>query len=147
MDGLAQNFQEALESLDKVRAFDLFQQALSERSPIQVVEEIVVPALEQIGLGWQDGRLALSQIYLSGRICEDLVDKVLPPSDPDRKHQPRHRRDQRHLPRHHGTPRPHEVNPESPGQRYHNGEKEKHGQCAPANRMSVGLISRKTRSG
>jgi methanogenic corrinoid protein MtbC1 len=26
---------------------------------------------------------------MSGRFCEELVDKVLPPSDPDRKHQPR----------------------------------------------------------
>lgn len=89
IDELARDFQQALESLDKVKAFALFQQALSTRSPIHVVEEIVVPALSEIGMGWQNGRLALSQIYLSGRICEELVDGVLPPSDPDRKHQPR----------------------------------------------------------
>jgi methanogenic corrinoid protein MtbC1 len=28
-------------------------------------------------------------VYLSGRFCEELVEKVLPASDPDRKHQPR----------------------------------------------------------
>ena len=33
--------------------------------------------------------MALSQVYMSGRICEELVEQVLPPSDPDRKHQPR----------------------------------------------------------
>jgi len=89
IDELTRDFQQALESLDKVRAFALFQQALSTRPPIRVVEEIVVPALSEIGMGWQNGRLALSQIYLSGRICEELVDGILPPSDPDRKHQPR----------------------------------------------------------
>jgi len=49
----------------------------------------VVPALERIGNDWDSGALALSQIYMSGRFCEELVDRVLPPSDPDRKHQPR----------------------------------------------------------
>lgn len=81
--------QEALSSLDKVRIDALFDEALAERSPIQVVERLVVPALEGIGQAWQDGSLALSQVYMSGRYCEDLVERVLPPSDPDRKKQPR----------------------------------------------------------
>jgi methanogenic corrinoid protein MtbC1 len=89
MEKLPQAFQLALESLDKIRAVSLFQQALAGRTPLQVIEELVVPALEGIGEGWQDGRIALSQVYLSGRICEELVDRVLPPSDPNRKHQPR----------------------------------------------------------
>jgi methanogenic corrinoid protein MtbC1 len=33
--------------------------------------------------------VALSQVYMAGRFCEALVERVLPPSDPDRKHQPR----------------------------------------------------------
>ena len=82
-------FQKALSSLDRVRADSLFREALEKLPPIQVVEQLVVPALEQIGQQWQDGSLALSQIYMSGRFCEELVDRVLPPSDPDRKDQPR----------------------------------------------------------
>ena len=54
-----------------------------------MVDQVVVPALEQIGLAWEKGDVALSQVYMSGRICEELVEQVLPPSDPDRKHQPR----------------------------------------------------------
>lgn len=87
--GLIQDFQEALLSLDKIKADALFQRALSSHSPIEVVEQFVVPALEQIGLYWNEGSIALSQIYMSGRFCEELVEQVLPPSDPDRKHQPR----------------------------------------------------------
>jgi methanogenic corrinoid protein MtbC1 len=56
---------------------------------MEAVEALVVPALEQLGTCWEDGSVALSQVYMSGRFCEDLVDRVLPPSDPDRKHQPR----------------------------------------------------------
>lgn len=88
-DELIRSFREALESLDRLRADEVFSQVLASRTPIEAVEQVVVPALEQIGLAWQDGSVALSQVYMSGRFCEELVERVLPPSDPDRKHQPR----------------------------------------------------------
>ncbi|HEY8037491.1 MAG TPA: cobalamin-dependent protein [Methylobacter sp.] len=89
MEELIQDFREALESLDQIKAKVLFQQALRGHSPIEIVEQVVVPALEQIGQHWNEGSIALSQIYMSGRFCEELVEQVLPSSDPDRKHQPR----------------------------------------------------------
>ncbi len=89
MDTSVAMFREALESLDRVKADSLFQGILLEQSPIDAVERVVVPALEQIGAAWDAGEVALSQVYMSGRFCEELVDKMLPPSDPDRKHQPR----------------------------------------------------------
>ena len=82
-------FREALESLDRVKAERAFSEALNYLTPIQAVEQVVVPALEQIGAAWEDGSVALSQVYMSGRVCEELVESVLPASDPDRKHQPR----------------------------------------------------------
>jgi len=82
-------FREALETLDRIGAESVAKEALSELTPLQVVDQVVVPALEQIGLAWEKGDVALSQVYMSGRICEELVEQVLPPSDPDRKHQPR----------------------------------------------------------
>jgi methanogenic corrinoid protein MtbC1 len=89
MDELVMPFRGALESLDRVEAEHIFQQALTRMTPIHAVEQVVVPALEQVGMAWEDGGVALSQVYMSGRFCEELVDKSLPPSDPDRKHQPR----------------------------------------------------------
>ena len=89
MEKRVRQFQDALESLDKLRADQLFREALADLTPIQVVEQLVSPALELIGQAWNDGSIALSQVYMSGRFCEDLVERVLPPSDPDRKHQPR----------------------------------------------------------
>jgi methanogenic corrinoid protein MtbC1 len=82
-------FQQSLAALDRVSANALFQEALASLTPIQAVEQLVVPALEQIGQAWHSGEVALSQVYMSGRFCEALVESVLPPSDPDRKHQPR----------------------------------------------------------
>jgi methanogenic corrinoid protein MtbC1 len=82
-------FSGALQALDRVAADALFQRCLGRGSPIEVVEQLVVPALQDIGRAWDDGSVALSQVYMSGRFCEELVERVLPPSDPDRKHQPR----------------------------------------------------------
>jgi methanogenic corrinoid protein MtbC1 len=82
-------FRAALESLDRVNAEAIFHEVLQNASPIEAVEQVVVPALEQIGEAWNAGQVALSQVYMSGRYCEELVDRMLPPTDPDRKHQPR----------------------------------------------------------
>jgi len=89
MNGWITAFRDALETLDRIGAESVVNQARSEMTPIQVVDQVVVPALEQIGQAWETGDVALSQVYMSGRICEELVEQVLPPSDPDRKHQPR----------------------------------------------------------
>ena len=82
-------FRESLESLDRIRAEAIFADALARMSPIAAVEQVIVPALEQMGAAWHEGSVALSQVYMGGRFCEELVERVLPPSDPDRKHQPR----------------------------------------------------------
>lgn len=79
----------ALEALDRVAAEAVFKRALAGATPIEVVEQVVAPALEQVGAAWQAGEVALSQVYMSGRFCEEIVERVLPPSDPDRKRQPR----------------------------------------------------------
>ena len=89
MHALIQPFRSALEELDRIGAGNFFLQAQQALTPIETVEQVVVPALEQIGDAWADGSVALSQVYMSGRICEELVEQAMPPSDPDRKHQPR----------------------------------------------------------
>lgn len=89
MQALVRQFRQALESLDRVEAEAVFKTALGQLPPVQAVEQLIVPALAQIGQAWDTGDLALSQVYMSGRFCEALVEKVLPASDPDRKHQPR----------------------------------------------------------
>jgi methanogenic corrinoid protein MtbC1 len=88
MHSLIDNFRTSLESLDRVGAKQTFVQALQMMSPIEAVEQIVVPSLEQIGEAWTEGKIALSQIYMGSRFCEELVGEVLPASDPDRKSQP-----------------------------------------------------------
>lgn len=90
MDELALQMRDALESLDRPRVEKIFQHALSQQAPMQVLENLIVPALEQLGEEWSSGQIALSQIYMSSRLCEDMVGRVLPPMAPERKSQPRH---------------------------------------------------------
>lgn len=73
---------EALEALDRPRIEALFQRALATDGPLQVIERLIVPSLKQVGDGWHDGRVALSQVYMSSRICEDMIRRVLPARAP-----------------------------------------------------------------
>jgi methanogenic corrinoid protein MtbC1 len=86
---LSEEFERALLSLDRLAARRLLIEAGEHSQSVQQIEQVVVPALERIGDGWEKGNIALSQVYMSGRICEDLVDEILPPSDPKRKNQPK----------------------------------------------------------
>ena len=78
MDEITPDFYEALTSLNRPRLEMLFQQALNHKAPMQAVENLIVPALIRLGDEWSDGKIALSQIYMGSRICEGIVEGVLP---------------------------------------------------------------------
>ena len=42
------------------------------------LDSVMMPALECIGKRWESGEVALAQVYMSGRICESLMDALLP---------------------------------------------------------------------
>ena len=85
----SKNLERALLMLDKPASEKVFNDALAIGTPIEVVGELVSLALSRIGEDWENGKLALSQVYMSGVICEEIIDKVLPPQSPDRKAQPK----------------------------------------------------------
>lgn len=89
MTDLVNDFMQALLSMDRLTSKKILDDYIEQTSPIRFIEEILVLALERIGAEWQKGNIALSQVYMGGRICEDLVDEILPPDNPDRKGQPR----------------------------------------------------------
>lgn len=68
---------QALLTLNRVQALELLAAARAEHSPLEVIETLIRPALEQIGQLWEGGDCALSQIYMSGRICEELLEDLL----------------------------------------------------------------------
>jgi methanogenic corrinoid protein MtbC1 len=69
---------DALESCDRARVEPVLADAVRDLPPLEVVESLLVPVLARLGDDWCAGEVALSQIYLAGRICEDLVGRLLP---------------------------------------------------------------------
>ena len=78
MEKLASELYEALIALDTPRVTALFEQAVSRKGPVLAVEEMIVPALVRMGEEWSSGKIALSQTYMGSRICETIVDRLLP---------------------------------------------------------------------
>jgi methanogenic corrinoid protein MtbC1 len=82
-------FEQALLTLDRLRARSVLVSAPDALTAIQVADRVAGPALERVGAGWEEGRVALSQVYMSGRICEELIAEILPPDSPDRRDRPK----------------------------------------------------------
>jgi len=82
-------FAMALLALDRVNAARILRAAGGSRPAAGVVESFVVPALDEIGHAWEAGDVALSQVYMSARICEELIDTVPGLSAPFRPDKPR----------------------------------------------------------
>lgn len=82
------SFITALLCLDKDTARSIIIDLKQESDPISLTSQLIVPALEFVGDCWEKGSVALSQVYMAGRICESLIDEILPPGNPLRTDQP-----------------------------------------------------------
>ena len=89
IQALSRKLTQALLDVDWLTAKSILTQPYANATVYQVIEELVVPALETIGAGWESGIYSLSQVYMSGRMCEQIIDQVLPPSDPSRRNHPK----------------------------------------------------------
>ncbi len=84
-----EEFEMSLLSMDKIKAEEILQKAMINRSPIEVAGKLVTITLQKIGDAWEEGRVALSQIYMSGLMCEELIEKYIPKGSPVRISQPK----------------------------------------------------------
>jgi len=78
-----------LSAMDRTVARRVFLTGGEGLTPLELAERRIVPALRVMGVEWEEGRLALSQIYMASRICEGLLDELLPPHSPARMEQPK----------------------------------------------------------
>lgn len=82
-------FERALLAVDRLHAEKCLAGRVEEAGALAAVDTLIVPALRSIGNRWEAGELALSQVYMSGRICEQLVDAHLPRARGTRENTPR----------------------------------------------------------
>jgi trimethylamine corrinoid protein len=85
----SEKLEQAILSLDREEAQQVFESASLLGSPIEIAGELVSTTLKRIGESWEEGKLALSQVYMGSIICEELIEKLLPPQSPVRKSQPK----------------------------------------------------------
>ncbi|QTA82009.1 Monomethylamine corrinoid protein [Desulfonema limicola] len=74
-------FEHSLLSVDRLAAAHLLTESLKENTPVDISDKIICPVLDRIGEKWEKGETALSQIYMSGIICEELVNSFFPDLD------------------------------------------------------------------
>jgi monomethylamine corrinoid protein len=63
--------------------------ASENQSMIEVTGNLVSAVLHDMGDDWEQGKLALSQIYMSGLLCEEIIDKLIPAQSSTRISQPK----------------------------------------------------------
>ena len=73
-------FERALLELDRSTAGEMLASRNGVVTALRSVDELVVPALESIGAGWERGTVSLSQVYMAGRICEELLGSLPQPA-------------------------------------------------------------------
>ena len=83
------DFEDSLLNINRIRAAQILEQCYQSEKSFVSLEQIVMKTLERIGQGWENGTIALSQVYMSGVICEELIDKYLPRLDIKRKNIPK----------------------------------------------------------
>lgn len=81
--------EQALLALDQEAAEKIIREVVHNESLVKPIGILISDTLKRIGDSWEKGHLSLSQVYMSGVICEKIIDKILPPSSPYRTNQPK----------------------------------------------------------
>jgi methanogenic corrinoid protein MtbC1 len=88
LDKIIDEFEDALLNLNRIQAEQILFEYVSLKNNFSSLEQIIVKTLERIGEGWENGSIALSQVYMCGIICEEIIDKYMPRFDIKRKNVP-----------------------------------------------------------
>ncbi len=74
LDDLSRQLEEALLRLDEAAVAALLRPSHGTIEPARLADAVISPALLRIGEGWDQGRLALSQVYMAGRLMEKALE-------------------------------------------------------------------------
>ncbi|MHB1154354.1 MAG: cobalamin B12-binding domain-containing protein [Eubacteriales bacterium] len=78
LDSLIEEFEKALLQINRMKAAEIFERCYVLEERFDLLEQLAIRSLEKIGASWENGTTSLSQVYMSGVICEELIDKYLP---------------------------------------------------------------------
>ncbi len=81
--------QTALLEINRIKAGAIYESCYLANKSFEELEYLTMSALERIGAGWENGEYSLSQVYMSGIICEELMDEYMPKFTINTKKEPR----------------------------------------------------------
>ena len=67
------DFERALVSLDRAAAQRVLGSFCGTEGLSLATDHLIAPVMENIGRLWDEGHLSLSQVYMAGRLCEELI--------------------------------------------------------------------------
>ena len=79
----------ALITMDRLAIRDILNPADGTVRKEDIIDVITVPALEEIGRRWEDGSLAISQVYMAGILIEEAITAIFPEVTSDQENQAR----------------------------------------------------------
>jgi len=65
-------------SFNRLQLEDLLKDLKGSNSREEIINELISPALEHIGQLWESGDIALSQVYMVSRLCENIINNLFP---------------------------------------------------------------------
>jgi methanogenic corrinoid protein MtbC1 len=83
------NLERTLLTLDRVTARQIIHESFQYGSSVTITGELISNTLKRIGEQWENGELSLSQVYMSGMICEEMVEEIFPDNISVVKDQPK----------------------------------------------------------
>ena len=67
----------SLLDVNRISFHEILAKILETHPPLEVLENYITPILQQIGSGWGSGKYALSQMYMGGKLCEEVIPSLL----------------------------------------------------------------------
>ncbi len=65
-------------SVNRGKVFDIVSSKKKEGcSVVSIFDELIIPVMERIGYDWEHSGLSLSQVYMSGKLCEEIAEEIL----------------------------------------------------------------------
>lgn len=77
-DWYRNHFEKSLLYYNPNKAYELLTQFTQEETALDFIDKILVKVLISIGKQWDEGKIALAQVYMSSRLCEQMTETLLP---------------------------------------------------------------------
>jgi len=75
---LFNEFKGLLLSLNRKKLKEFISNLENQYSSKTIINKLIIPALEHIGVLWESGDVALSQVYMSGKLCREIINEMFP---------------------------------------------------------------------